>query len=106
MPQAQVSFVLEVVLTFEALCADGKASDCAQILAGRRQFRAACGCAPKLQNFMDRGVDLTWISAFPHERQFLYSPLTYMMPVREEPVVVQIGGVTYQVRVIEVKVQM
>ena len=51
-------------------------------------------------------MDLTWISAFPHERQFLYSPLTYMMPVREEPVVVQIGGVTYQVRVIEVKVQM
>jgi hypothetical protein len=60
----------------------------------------------RTQNFMDRGVDLTWISAFPHERQFLYSPLTYMMPVREEPVVVQIGGVTYQVRVIEVKVQM
>ena len=53
---------------------------------------------------MDRGVDLTWISAFPHEREFLFSPLTYMTPVRKEPVVVQIGGVTYQV--IEVKAQM
>ena len=53
---------------------------------------------------MDRGVDLTWISAFPHEMEFLFSPLTYMTPVRKEPVVVQIGGVTYQV--IEVKAQM
>ena len=58
----------------------------------------------RTQNFMDRGVDLTWISAFPHERTFLCPPLTYMTPVREEPVVVQIGGATYQV--IEVKVQM
>jgi hypothetical protein len=24
----------------------------------------------RTQNFMDRGVDLTWISAFPHEREF------------------------------------
>ena len=58
----------------------------------------------RTQNFMDRGVDLTWISAFPHEREFLYSPLTYMEAVRDAPVVVQIGGVTYQV--IEVKVHM
>ena len=56
------------------------------------------------ENFMDRGVDLSWISAFPHEREFLYSPLTYMRAVRDEPVVVQVGGVTYQV--IEVQVQM
>ena len=58
----------------------------------------------RTQNFMDRGVDLTWISAFPHEREFLCPPLTYRTPVREEPVVVQICGATYQV--IEVKVQM
>ena len=58
----------------------------------------------RTQNFMDRGVDLTWISAFPHEREFLFSPLTYMQPVRDEPIVVQIGGVIYQV--FEVKVQM
>jgi len=58
----------------------------------------------RTRNFMDRGVDLTWISAFPHEREFLYSPLAYMRAVRDEPVVVQVGGVTYQV--IEAKVQM
>ncbi len=58
----------------------------------------------RTQNFMDRGVDLTWISAFPHEREFLFSPLTYMQSVRDEPIIVQIGGVTYQV--FEVKVQM
>ena len=58
----------------------------------------------RTQTFMDRGVDLTWISAFPHEREFLFSPLTYMQSVRDEPVIVKIGGVTYQV--FEVKVSM
>ena len=58
----------------------------------------------RTQNFMDRGVDLTWVSAFPHEREFLFPPLTYMRAVRNEPIVVQVGGVTYQV--IEVKAQM
>ncbi len=58
----------------------------------------------RTQNFMDRGVDLTWISAFPHEREFLFSALTYMQPVRDEPIVVKIGDVTYHV--FEVKVNM
>jgi len=58
----------------------------------------------RTQNFMDRGVDLTWISAFPHEREFLYSSLTYMRPVSNRPVTVQVGGEDCQV--IEVKVQM
>ena len=58
----------------------------------------------RTQNFMDRGVDLTWVSAFPHEREFLFSPLTYMRAVHDEPVNVQVGDVTYQV--IEVKAQM
>jgi hypothetical protein len=58
----------------------------------------------RTQNFMDRGVDLTWISAFPYEREFLFSPLTYMQSVRDEPIVVKIGSVTYHV--FEVKVTM
>jgi len=58
----------------------------------------------RTHSFMDRGVDLTWISAFPHEREFLFSPLTYMRSVRDEPIIVKIGDVTYQV--FEVKVQM
>ena len=55
---------------------------------------------------MDRGVDLTWISAFPHEREYLYSPLTYMQPVhpQQAPIRVKVGGVAYEV--IEVKVNM
>jgi hypothetical protein len=53
---------------------------------------------------MDRVVDLTWISAFPHEREFLFSPLTYMQSVRDEPIIVKIGAVTY--KVFEVKAQM
>jgi hypothetical protein len=56
------------------------------------------------QNFMERGVDLTWISAFPHEREFLFPPLTYMQSVRDEPIIVKIGGVTY--KVFEAKVRM
>ena len=31
-------------------------------------------------NFMDRGVDLAWISAYPHEQEFLYPALTYLKP--------------------------
>jgi hypothetical protein len=58
----------------------------------------------RTQTFMDRGVDLTWISAFPHEREFLFPPLTYMRSVRDKPIIVKIGVVTYQV--FEVKVQM
>ena len=58
----------------------------------------------RTQNFMDRGVDLTWISAFPHVRELLFSPLTYMQSVRDEPIIVKIGGVT--LKVFEVKVQM
>ena len=55
----------------------------------------------RTQNFMDRGVDLTWISAFPHEKEFLFSPLTYVHSVRDEPIIVKIGGVTYKVFVVK-----
>ena len=39
------------------------------------------------KNFMDRGVDLKWLSAFPHEAEYLYPPLSYLKPTREEPTV-------------------
>ena len=55
-------------------------------------------------NFMDRGVDLAWISAYPHEKEFVYPPLTYMKPIHQEPLICTIGGVTYQV--VEVSAQM
>lgn len=31
---------------------------------------------------MERGADLTFLSAFPGEREYLYPPLTYLQPVR------------------------
>ena len=51
----------------------------------------------RTNNFMDRGVELTWISAFPHEQEFLYPPLTYLKPLKKEPVLCKIGDTTYQV---------
>ena len=58
----------------------------------------------RTKNFMDRGVALTWISAFPHEKEFLFAPLTYLKPLHQEPLICTIGGVTYQV--VEVSAQM
>ena len=58
----------------------------------------------RTKNFMDRGVALTWISAYPHEKEFVYPPLTYMKPLHQEPLICTIGGVTYQV--VEVSAQM
>ncbi len=55
------------------------------------------------KNFMDRGVDLEWLSAFPHEKEFLYPPLCYLKPLRERPIVTKIGGVLFQI--VEVKIQ-
>jgi hypothetical protein len=50
-------------------------------------------------SFMTRGADLTWLSAFPAEREKLYPPLTYLEPAEgkaDPPVVIkeEVGGVT------------
>lgn len=58
----------------------------------------------RTENFMDRGVDLEWLSAFPHEKEYLYPPLSYLKPIQKEPTVLQIGSSTYQI--VEVKIQM
>jgi len=49
------------------------------------------------QNFMDRGVELEWLSAFPYEPELLYPPLCYIKPIDERPIVVRIGDVLYQI---------
>jgi len=51
----------------------------------------------RTESFMDRGVDLTWISAFPHEREFLYPPLCYLKPIHKNPTLFKVGNSTYQV---------
>ena len=58
----------------------------------------------RTENFMDRGVDLEWLSAFPHEKEYLYPPLSYLKPIRRQPIVSKIGSSTYQV--VELKIQM
>jgi len=58
----------------------------------------------RTENFMDRGVDLTWISAFPHEREFLYSPLCYLKPIQQKPAILIVGTSTYQI--VELKASM
>ena len=51
----------------------------------------------RTENFMDRGVDLEWLSAFPHEKGFLYSPLCYIKPIGERPTSFKIGNNLYQI---------
>lgn len=51
----------------------------------------------RTDNFMDRGVDLSWLSAFPHEKEYLYPPLTYLKPIHQEPKAIDIGGRKYQI---------
>ena len=58
----------------------------------------------RTDNFMDRGVDLEWLSAFPHEKEFLYPPLSFLKPIRSEPILLKIGNCTYQI--VELKISM
>jgi hypothetical protein len=58
----------------------------------------------RTENFMDRGVDLEWLSAFPHEKEYLYPPLSFLKPIQTEPTVLKIGSCLYQV--VELKISM
>ena len=39
------------------------------------------------KNFMDRGVDLSWV-----EGEYLYPTLSYLKPTSDKPIVVNLGG--------------
>ena len=44
-------------------------------------------------SFIDRGADLSFVSAFPREREVLYPPLSYLEPTgRREQVVLPNGA--------------
>ena len=45
------------------------------------------------KNFMDRGSGMSWISVFPHEKEFLFPPITYLRPFNKEAHMFLIGGV-------------
>ena len=38
-------------------------------------------------SFMNRGADVSWLSAFPEEREILFAPLTYLRPTGRSEVV-------------------
>jgi len=43
-------------------------------------------------SFMNRGADITWLSAFPAEKEVVYPPLTYLQPTgRREVVTIEAG---------------
>ena len=56
----------------------------------------------KVNNFMQFGADLQWLSAFPGEAEICYPPLTYLQPTgRVERVKLLEGTVTYTVVEVE-----
>ncbi|CAK0834134.1 unnamed protein product [Prorocentrum cordatum] len=51
-----------------------------------------------LDNFMQYGAELGWLSAFPGEVEVLYPPLTYLQPTGKPPQVVELStGVKFTV---------
>ena len=51
---------------------------------------------------MDRGADLTYLSCFPAEAEYLYPPLTYLQPVSLQSLTLA-GS---KIRVVEVEPRM
>lgn len=54
----------------------------------------------KSSTFMNMGVDISEFSAFPHEKEYLYPPLTYMHPTGVTHTLVR-DGVTFDVVEVE-----
>jgi hypothetical protein len=52
------------------------------------------------ESFADRGSELSWLSAFPHEIEYLYPPITFLKPVyhkTEEEYMFKIGDAIIKV---------
>ena len=59
------------------------------------------------KSFMTRGADITFLSAFPGEREYLFPPLTYLSPTgRREQIHLTIAGRKVEFTVVEVEPQM
>ena len=52
--------------------------------------------ATQVDNFMQYGADLQWLSAFPVEAEVLYPPLTYLQPTGRTQMVT-VGGNNFKV---------
>ena len=47
---------------------------------------------------MDRGSELSWLSAFPHEIEYLYPPITFLKPVyHDDEYIFKIGDAIIKV---------
>ena len=58
-----------------------------------------------VHSFESSGAELAWLSAFPHEDEVLFPPLTYMRPTgREDRMQVDHEGLQIDITVIEVEV--
>jgi len=64
-----------------------------------RYSTSPCSLLFKLvtKDFMDRGAELTYLSAFPGESEVLYPPLTYLRPTGKTEEVVTATGATFKV---------
>ena len=38
----------------------------------------------KVQSPMDKGADVSWLSAYPREKEVIYPPLSFMQPLLEQ----------------------
>ena len=47
-------------------------------------------------SFMDRGADISYLSAFPGEKEILFPPLTYLKPCEGSLRTLEVLGSTYQ----------
>ena len=50
----------------------------------------------KSEDFMNRGIDISWLSAFPEERESLYPPLTYLRPTGRRETV-KVGAANFEI---------
>ena len=66
------------------------------------RLRAEKGPLAGQKNWMNMGIDISYLSAFPAEREILYPPLTYLRHVRVFDVPADRNGELVTYRVIEV----
>ena len=51
----------------------------------------------RTKNFMGRGADISFLSAFPAEKEILFPPLTYLQVLNQTPVVFREGGFSFTI---------
>ena len=51
----------------------------------------------RTENFMARGPDISFLSAFPAEVEYLFPPLTFMSPLGDSAETLEIDDASYQV---------